>query len=227
MVHGAGEMHVEDERHARSAAETAIGETDALGLDELRGCGLMSVIDGGDPSESAYGLIDQLAHLAFVTDVGLDERGGRATYACEGSWDQYGWLFHGDCGQQSAGQRVALGEARGGAPVGEQLPGICRAIAISGRLEPMLVDAKSPNFGFERLPRKAQPGCCSGGTGHSPLRGCQGGLDALSLVSWPCAGGLDRRGEGAVGIPPQPCLSHREHHSIREDDRALDDGLKL
>src|SRR6266852_3816581 len=43
MVHGAGEMHVEDERHARGLAETAIGEADALGLDELRGCGLMGV----------------------------------------------------------------------------------------------------------------------------------------------------------------------------------------
>ena len=98
-------------------------------------------------------------------------------------------VAHGDCRQQSAGHRVALGDARGGSPVGEQLPGICRALAISGRLEPMLVDAKSPNPGFERLPRKAQPDCCSGGTGHSPLRGCQGGLDAVSLVSWPCAGG--------------------------------------
>src|SRR5437660_5133036 len=91
----------------------------------------------------------------------------------------------------------------------------------------MLVDAKSPNPGFERLPGKAQPDCCSGGTGHSPLRGCQGGLDALSLVSWPCAGGCDRRSEGAVRIPPQPCLIHGEHLSIREDDRALDDVLKL
>src|SRR5437016_5866197 len=54
---------------------------------------------------------------------------------------------------------------------------------------PARVDAKSPNPGFERLPGKAQPDCCSRGTGHSPLRGCQGGLDALSLVSWPCAGG--------------------------------------
>src|SRR3989442_12521837 len=43
MLHGAGEMHVEDERHARGLAETAIGETDALGFDELRGCGLMGM----------------------------------------------------------------------------------------------------------------------------------------------------------------------------------------
>src|SRR5229473_8405167 len=43
MVHGAGKMHVEDERHARGLAETAIGEADALGFDELRGCGLMGV----------------------------------------------------------------------------------------------------------------------------------------------------------------------------------------
>src|SRR6266478_103655 len=43
MVHGAGEMHVEDERHARGLTETAIGEADALGLDELRGCALMGV----------------------------------------------------------------------------------------------------------------------------------------------------------------------------------------
>src|SRR5882762_8828898 len=98
---------------------------------------------------------------------------------------------------------------------------------ISGRLEPMLVDAKSPNPGFERLPRKAQPDCCSGRTGNSPLRGGQGGLDALSLVSCACAGGGDRRSEGAVSIPPQPCLIHGERLSIREDDRALDDVLKL
>src|SRR5947208_3606964 len=33
--------------------------------------------------------------------------------------------------------------------------------------------------------------------------------------------------EAAVRIPPQPCLIHGEHLSIREDDRALDDVLKL
>src|SRR5438105_8756380 len=36
-------MHVEDERHARGLAATAIGETDALGFDELRGCVLMGM----------------------------------------------------------------------------------------------------------------------------------------------------------------------------------------
>src|SRR6266850_431524 len=99
--------------------------------------------------------------------------------------------------------------------------------AISGRLEPMLVDAKSANPGFERLTSKAQPHCCSGRTGHSSLRGCQGGLDTLSLVSCPGAGGWDRRSEGAVSIPPQPGLIDGEGLSIRKDDRALDDVLKL
>jgi hypothetical protein len=43
MIHGAGEMLVEDQRYARGLAEAAVGEADAIGLDELRGCGLMSV----------------------------------------------------------------------------------------------------------------------------------------------------------------------------------------
>src|SRR5712664_4155912 len=34
------------------------------------------IVDGGvDPAEASYGLIDQVAHLVFVTDVGLDECG--------------------------------------------------------------------------------------------------------------------------------------------------------
>src|SRR5229473_159082 len=34
------------------------------------------IVDGGiDPAEAGHGLIDQVAHLVFVTDVGLDERG--------------------------------------------------------------------------------------------------------------------------------------------------------
>ena len=45
------------------------------------------------------------------------------------------------------------------------------------------VDPESPNPGFERLPSNAQPDCCSERTGYSPLRGCQSGLDPLSLVS--------------------------------------------
>ena len=33
-------------------------------------------VDGGvDPAEPGHGLIDQLSHLVFATDVGLDERG--------------------------------------------------------------------------------------------------------------------------------------------------------
>ena len=52
----------------------------------------------------------------------------------------------------------------------------------------MLVDPESPNPGFERLPSNAQPDCCSERTGYSPLRGCQSGLDPLSLVSCPYTG---------------------------------------
>jgi hypothetical protein len=44
MVHGAGEMHVEDERHPTRLAEAAIGEADAVGFDELRRRGLVSVL---------------------------------------------------------------------------------------------------------------------------------------------------------------------------------------
>src|SRR5262249_31111697 len=36
MVHGGHEIHVEDQRHAAFFAEPAIGEADAVGLDELR-----------------------------------------------------------------------------------------------------------------------------------------------------------------------------------------------
>jgi hypothetical protein len=37
-------MLVEDERHPAGLAETAIGETDAVGLDELRWSGLVIVL---------------------------------------------------------------------------------------------------------------------------------------------------------------------------------------
>jgi hypothetical protein len=36
MVHGAGEVHVEDERHATRLAEPAVRKAGAVGLDELR-----------------------------------------------------------------------------------------------------------------------------------------------------------------------------------------------
>jgi hypothetical protein len=41
VVHGTGEMHVEDQRHAAGLAKAAIGEADAVGFDELcrRGSG--------------------------------------------------------------------------------------------------------------------------------------------------------------------------------------------
>jgi hypothetical protein len=44
MVHGAHEMHVEDEWEAARLAEAAVGEADAIGLDELRRRGLVTVL---------------------------------------------------------------------------------------------------------------------------------------------------------------------------------------
>ena len=44
VVHRAGEMLVEDERHATRFAEAAVGEPNALGLDELRRRGLVTVL---------------------------------------------------------------------------------------------------------------------------------------------------------------------------------------
>src|SRR5258707_11684851 len=41
MVHGAGEVLVENERHSAGFAEASIGEADAVGLDELRRRGLV------------------------------------------------------------------------------------------------------------------------------------------------------------------------------------------
>src|SRR5216683_2938290 len=43
MVHGAGEVLVEDERHAGCVAKAAIGKADAVGFDEPRRRGLVSV----------------------------------------------------------------------------------------------------------------------------------------------------------------------------------------
>src|SRR5271168_2751917 len=43
MVHGAHEMHVEDEWHAASFAKAAIGKADTISLHILSGCGLMGV----------------------------------------------------------------------------------------------------------------------------------------------------------------------------------------
>jgi hypothetical protein len=45
VIHSPGVMRAEDERHAAVIAETAIGETDSIGLDELRRRGLMG--EGG------------------------------------------------------------------------------------------------------------------------------------------------------------------------------------
>jgi hypothetical protein len=44
MVHGAGKVLVEDERHAGCIAKTAIGKADAIGFDELRRRGLVIVL---------------------------------------------------------------------------------------------------------------------------------------------------------------------------------------
>ncbi len=44
MVHGAGEVLVEDERDAGCIAKAAIGEADAVGFNELRRRGLVSVL---------------------------------------------------------------------------------------------------------------------------------------------------------------------------------------
>src|SRR5437899_4291616 len=43
MVHGAGEVLVENERHSAGFAEASIGEADAVCLDELRRRGLVGV----------------------------------------------------------------------------------------------------------------------------------------------------------------------------------------
>src|SRR5712672_1562696 len=43
MVHGAGEVLVEDQRHAGCIAKAAIGEADAVGFDELRRRGLVGM----------------------------------------------------------------------------------------------------------------------------------------------------------------------------------------
>jgi hypothetical protein len=45
IIHGPAEMLVEDERRAAGLAETAIGETDSVSLDELRRSGLVIVLD--------------------------------------------------------------------------------------------------------------------------------------------------------------------------------------
>ena len=47
MVHGAHEMHVEDQWRAARLAEAAIGKADAVSLDKLRRRGLVSVIVHG------------------------------------------------------------------------------------------------------------------------------------------------------------------------------------
>ena len=52
MIHGPAEMLVEDQRHAACPAEAAIGEADAVGLDEPRGSGLVSVLGHGKPRPS-------------------------------------------------------------------------------------------------------------------------------------------------------------------------------
>jgi hypothetical protein len=44
IIHRPAEMLVEDERRPAGLAETAIGETDAVGLDELGWRGLVSVL---------------------------------------------------------------------------------------------------------------------------------------------------------------------------------------
>jgi hypothetical protein len=38
-------MLIEDERHAAGLAEAAIGETNAVGFDELRRCGVVILLD--------------------------------------------------------------------------------------------------------------------------------------------------------------------------------------
>ena len=43
VIHSSAEMMVENERHAAVIAETAVGETDSIGLDELCRRGLMGV----------------------------------------------------------------------------------------------------------------------------------------------------------------------------------------
>ena len=43
IIHSPAEMLVEDQRHTAGLAETAIGETDSVGLDELRRIGLVIV----------------------------------------------------------------------------------------------------------------------------------------------------------------------------------------
>jgi hypothetical protein len=44
MVHGAGEVLVEEKRYAVRLAEAAMGEADAVGLNELRCSGVVIVL---------------------------------------------------------------------------------------------------------------------------------------------------------------------------------------
>src|SRR5258707_794099 len=67
MVHGAGEVLVEDERHAGCIAKAAIGKADAVSFDELRRRGLVSVshligpfyLVGTAPGKSARAAVAQ------------------------------------------------------------------------------------------------------------------------------------------------------------------------
>src|SRR6267378_2598175 len=115
--------------------------------------------------------------------------GGGATYACEGPVIKTtgSSMAIADSNLRAIGLHRA--NARANHRPASNCPASAEPLRILCRLESMLVDPKGPNPGFERLPRNAQPYCCSGRTGYSPLRGCQGGLDPLSLVSGSCAGG--------------------------------------
>src|SRR5260370_6160359 len=82
MDHGAGEMHVEGERHGAGLAERTIVEADCGGVDELRGYSLMGVsrhidilkIRVGAPGTQRSGtVLPHLDQVAIrVSDIGAD-----------------------------------------------------------------------------------------------------------------------------------------------------------
>jgi hypothetical protein len=71
VIHGAEEVLVEDDRHAAGLAKAAIGEADAIGLDELRRRGLVGIC----------------GHVATSFAGGLGQgRGARPSDTREGQW---------------------------------------------------------------------------------------------------------------------------------------------
>src|SRR6202043_765978 len=79
MVHGAGEVLVEDERHARCIAKAAIGEADAVGFDELRRRGLVGVNHLVGPFHSVGAAPDTSAKAALAQSMSFCTLGAPLT----------------------------------------------------------------------------------------------------------------------------------------------------